>query len=230
MTSYIIVSPDQEKGKKEVEILCTQHEIDRIDQTIVEPAPKKDGTISSLGISDVKLMQQKVSLKPIKSTTKAVILPNSQLLTIPAQNALLKLLEEPPEHTLLFLITTQLDTLLPTIRSRCSINKVTIETPSLPDEELKQLQHQATMLQQQSIGDALKMAEQLAKDKEKALSWLIKMITLMREEMIKSRENDSKGTHAATIIRNLQQTHKDLSTTNANPRLLLEHLFLITRY
>lgn len=226
MTSYIIVSSDKELAKKEIDQFCTQQSIDVIDQTFVEPISKKDGTTSSLGISDVKLVQQKVAFKPIKSITKAVIIPDSQLLTIPAQNALLKLLEEPPDNTLLFLITTKLDALLPTIQSRCSIRKLSVSHASIPEEEKRQLIHQVTLFQSQSLGDSLKIAEQLAKDKGKALAWIEKTSHVVREELEQTLDEKEKAHSYAFLLTSLQETHRDLQVTNANARLLLEKLFL----
>ena len=50
---------------------------------------------------------------------KVFVIDEAELLEAEAQNALLKTLEEPPPRTYLLLLTTRLDRLLPTIRSRC---------------------------------------------------------------------------------------------------------------
>ena len=50
---------------------------------------------------------------------KVFVIDEAELLEAEAQNALLKTLEEPPPHTYILLLTTRLDRLLPTIRSRC---------------------------------------------------------------------------------------------------------------
>ena len=56
---------------------------------------------------------------PVRGHGKVFVIDEAELLEADAQNALLKTLEEPPPRTYLLLLTTRLDRLLPTIRSRC---------------------------------------------------------------------------------------------------------------
>ncbi len=56
---------------------------------------------------------------PGGAAAKVFIIDEAELLGPPAQNALLKFLEEPPERTVLILVTSNPELLLPTIRSRC---------------------------------------------------------------------------------------------------------------
>lgn len=65
---------------------------------------------------------------------KVFILDEAELLAATAQNVLLKTLEEPPEGTILILVTSQEHRLLPTIRSRCQ--RVIFRT--LPDDAMNQ--------------------------------------------------------------------------------------------
>lgn len=60
-----------------------------------------------------------VDIKPYCSPYKIYIVPDADLLTPQAQNALLKTIEEPPEYAVIMLLTNNVDSLLPTIRSRC---------------------------------------------------------------------------------------------------------------
>ncbi|OGE37533.1 hypothetical protein A3F00_05085 [Candidatus Daviesbacteria bacterium RIFCSPHIGHO2_12_FULL_37_11] len=76
---------------------------------------------SKLGIEQAKQIKKHFLLKPYKLKGKVVILEDSSDLTIEAQNALLKTLEEPPENAVLILGTPSEDKLLPTILSRCQI-------------------------------------------------------------------------------------------------------------
>ena len=55
----------------------------------------------------------------VRGRGKVFVIDEAELLEAEAQNALLKTLEEPPPRTYLLLLTTRLDRLLPTIRSRC---------------------------------------------------------------------------------------------------------------
>jgi DNA polymerase-3 subunit delta' len=65
-----------------------------------------------------------VMIKPYSSPYKIYIIDEAQKLTLQAQNALLKTIEEPPEYAVIMLLTENADTLLPTIRSRCVMMKL----------------------------------------------------------------------------------------------------------
>jgi DNA polymerase-3 subunit delta' len=74
----------------------------------------------AIGIEAARQLEQFLSLKvPGKNTyDRVIIVEDAHLLTIEAQNALLKRLEEPPEGTVLILTVSHEQTVLPTIRSR----------------------------------------------------------------------------------------------------------------
>jgi DNA polymerase III, delta subunit len=78
---------------------------------------------TSIGIDAVRTLEHFFSLKvPGQAAyNRAVIIEQAQLLTIEAQNALLKLLEEPPAGTILILAVDNEQNLLPTIRSRAPV-------------------------------------------------------------------------------------------------------------
>ena len=65
-----------------------------------------------------------ILIKPYSSPYKIYIIPEADLMTVQAQNALLKTLEEPPEYAIIFLLTENADNLLATIRSRCVMLKL----------------------------------------------------------------------------------------------------------
>jgi DNA polymerase-3 subunit delta' len=58
-----------------------------------------------------------------------VLIPDANRLNLEASNALLKLLEEPPDHAVFILVTAQRDRLLPTILSRCQAVRCTTPSP-----------------------------------------------------------------------------------------------------
>ncbi|MCI8465528.1 MAG: DNA polymerase III subunit delta' [Lachnospiraceae bacterium] len=79
----------------------------------------------SIGVDDVRgQIINDVFIKPYSSPYKIYIVDQAELLTIAAQNALLKTIEEPPEYVVLFLLTTNSESFLPTILSRCTILKL----------------------------------------------------------------------------------------------------------
>lgn len=75
-----------------------------------------------------------IAIKPYLGPYKIYIIHDAQKLTIQAQNALLKTMEEPPEYGILLLLTDNADGLLPTILSRC----VRLQLRALSDDLVKQ--------------------------------------------------------------------------------------------
>src|SRR5579862_9109591 len=74
---------------------------------------------SQRGIDDIREIRDRVVLQPVEGRYKVYILDEAHQLTDAAWNALLKLIEEPPPHLLFVFCTTELQKVLPTVRSRC---------------------------------------------------------------------------------------------------------------
>lgn len=74
---------------------------------------------SNRGIDDVRSIQDAAKYFPIKADYKFYIVDEVHMLTIQAFNALLKILEEPPEYLIFILATTNPERIPPTIVSRC---------------------------------------------------------------------------------------------------------------
>jgi DNA polymerase-3 subunit delta' len=72
----------------------------------------------SIGIDQVRDIKYFLSKQPAASFYRTVIIDNAEVLTDQAQNALLKISEEPPPHGLIILIVANPESLLPTLRSR----------------------------------------------------------------------------------------------------------------
>ncbi len=78
------------------------------------PAGKKE-----IGVDRARELKRFTQMRPISGHTKLALVDDAHMLTVAAQNALLKTLEEPPASALLILVTANPDALLPTVRSRC---------------------------------------------------------------------------------------------------------------
>ena len=74
----------------------------------------------SIKIGQIRFLQEQIAEKPIISSRKVYIINNSDLMTVEAQNCLLKTLEEPPEYATIILVLSNENKLLNTIKSRCT--------------------------------------------------------------------------------------------------------------
>ena len=89
---------------------------------------------NSIGIDDVReQVNHSIGIKPYSSEYKIYIINEAEKMTTEAQNALLKTIEEPPAYGIIFLLTTNLGKLLPTILSRC----VVLNIEPVKDELIK---------------------------------------------------------------------------------------------
>ena len=80
---------------------------------------------ASISVDDIReQLNGDIMIKPYSSPYKIYIVPEADIMTVQAQNALLKTLEEPPEYAVIFLLTENADSLLSTIRSRCVMLKL----------------------------------------------------------------------------------------------------------
>lgn len=84
----------------------------------------------SIGIEQIRAVMERISRQPFSGPRSLVIVMEAHKATIEAQNAFLKVLEEPPASSIIILVTERADLLLPTIISRCS----EIRFDPLPDE------------------------------------------------------------------------------------------------
>lgn len=73
---------------------------------------------SNNGVEDVRDLREKVQIAPVSASKKVYIIDEVHMLSKPAFNALLKTLEEPPEHIVFILATTDVEKLPATIVSR----------------------------------------------------------------------------------------------------------------
>lgn len=96
---------------------------------IVEPPSSR----RTIGIDQVRALRSAASVKPSELEFQAFIIKNAHLMTVQAQNALLKLLEEPPGQILFLLLCDNASSLLATVRSRAPV----LRMQSFSADELK---------------------------------------------------------------------------------------------
>ena len=98
---------------------------------IIYVTHEKPNTIS---VDDIRYkINNDIDIKPYASRYKVYIVDEAEKMNVQAQNALLKTIEEPPAYAVILLLTTNADTFLPTILSRC----VTLNIKAVSDEVMK---------------------------------------------------------------------------------------------
>lgn len=100
---------------------------------------------NTIGVEDIRSqINNDIGIKPYAGPYKVYMINEGEKMTVQAQNALLKTLEEPPAYAVILILTTSLEALLPTIQSRCvtlnmkpvrdsQIRKYLMETMQIPD-------------------------------------------------------------------------------------------------
>ena len=140
---------------------------------------EKPNTIS---VDDIRSqINGDIAIKPYSGPKKIYIMNEGEKMTVQAQNALLKTLEEPPEYAVILILTTNVNSLLPTILSRC----VLLNMKPVRDEQIKKFLMEnmeipsykadiCTAFARGNVGKARMLAnsEELDKVKEEAITLL----------------------------------------------------------
>jgi DNA polymerase III gamma/tau subunit len=214
MQSLIIVGGDIQKLKDRAQEICSDNKISKFD---IEDFQSE----KAVGIGDIRALQKKIFLKPLESEKKAVILQAFLGMTNDSQNAFLKILEEPPENTIIIVLATSLDFFLPTVISRCKVINLEKEK-TLTQEELQTNLRILSSLRFPS--NALIIAQDFSKDRQTALQFLEGLIITSEQSLNSSFDFTPKDLQK--ILKDLQKTYTIIKTTNVNVRFALENLFL----
>lgn len=152
---------------------------------IIRLVHEKPNTIS---VEDIRTqINQDMGIKPYQGPYKIYLINEGEKMTVQAQNALLKTLEEPPQYGVILIMTSSLESLLPTILSRCVVlnmrpvrddlvKKYLMETLQIPSYKAEV----CTAFARGNIGRAklLASSEEFEKVREEAVT-LLKYINEM---------------------------------------------------
>jgi DNA polymerase III gamma/tau subunit len=145
-------------------------------------------------------------------------------MTIDSQNAFLKVLEEPPIHTIIMILVTSLDFILPTILSRCNLINLD-KIKKLSSEEIEDNLKIIYDLKNGGTSQSLLIAQNNSKDRETALQFLESLIISVHS-VLENKNTELTTKDLQKILRSLQKTYTIIKTTNVAPRFALEDLFL----
>ncbi len=177
---------------------------------------------SLFSVEDARRVGEVAMQAPLRGTSKVLIIAASRLYH-EAQNALLKLFEEPPEGTYLFLVLPTLGSLLPTLRSRVQILKQKVEGKK----------------QEVEISE---VAEEFMRSNKEKRSALIKKLSSGKDEEERREHRDVaiaivNGIEAVLLRQGIEKhgvTLGEIATLrgylydrSAPVRMILEHLSLV---
>jgi len=180
-------------------------------------------TADYTGIENIRDIRKHMHHRPMKGSSRVWILDECHKLSKPAMSAILKALEEPPEHVYFFLCTTDPEQLLPTIKSRCTnlhvntLNEnamVSLLKEVIEKEKVKVPDDVLTQVAQDSLGhprDALKiLTSVIALESPKAMLKMAKTRAAEVNQTIElcralTNSKSTKWTDIAKILSGLQE-------------------------
>lgn len=211
MRSILFVGSDIDNRKREIDAFIVDKDISERDTYRIENS-------DSVKIGQIRALTSALYKEPAYGTYRAGIVYFADKLTLPAQNAFLKLLEEPPNTAYIILGTTSYHRLLPTVVSRCRI----INIPATK-RELKYKDEIKEVLDKKDIKTVFENAQKFGKNKLEAEEYLGELLFYIHEGFITSKGSDLK--ERGNLARQVNLSLRMLSV-NVNPRQVLENLFL----
>ena len=198
----------------------------------------EDGT--RVRISQIRALQGALRLAPNEGGWRAAVIAGAEWLNVEAQNALLHLLEEPPENTCLVLVTSSPAGLLATIRSRCQ--KAVFPQAGRPslrgedaDDETRDLAERLDGIHRHDVPTLLDWAEEYRGARAVA-AVRVQTLVAVGSEWLRERVAGalSRGEARPTAreldaFRTLSGCRKDLAQRNANPQMVAERVLLAVR-
>lgn len=121
------------EGKRPcLECRSCRQAVDHNQPDIIYVSHEKPNTI---GVDDIRTqINNDIDIKPYSSRYKVYIVDEAQKMNQQAQNALLKTIEEPPAYAIILLLTTNADSFLQTILSRC----ITLNLKAVKEDKIKE--------------------------------------------------------------------------------------------
>lgn len=208
MHAFLFVGGTSDQRTKEIQQKISDWRILPVDCVVLSPESEH------ITIGQVRDFQKRLLLAPMQSPYTAGVIHNASLLTLEAQQALLKLLEEPPPHAYILCETETEHQLIPTIISRCQVVRL---KEGQSDEAVA---FQVRKLMDAKLTDMLTEVDKHTTDRGEAKRWVRELLSGARELMLAERSQK-----IVALIRRLQRAQSQLSV-NCNTKLVLDRVFL----
>jgi DNA polymerase III delta prime subunit len=186
-------------------------------------------------IGQVRDVQSALRLGANEGGRRCAVIAGAEWLNPQAQNALLRLLEEPPPDTTLVLVASRASAILATIRSRSVRVRFPIENPGIRDpsapESVSEIVAALDGLGRLSVGEILDLAETYRGARAIAAEQVTELVDVAAEwltERVKERvcQGATPQARALDAYHSIQQLRRDLIQRNANPQMVAERLLL----
>jgi hypothetical protein len=187
-------------------------------------------------IGQIRDLQAALRLQSNDGGRRCAVIADAEWLNTQAQNALLRLLEEPPPKTSLVLVATRASAIIATIRSRSVRVRfpvaidLGIRDPDA-DESIVEIVEVLDGLSTRPVGEVLDLAEQYRGARAAAaekVTVLVDVAAAWLNEGVKGKvaRGESPAVRELDAYRSLQQLRRDLIQRNANPQMVAERLLL----
>lgn len=225
MHAFLITGGSQEDRTKKIETLCREWKVLPIDIYIID---LKEGK-HTIGIDQIRALSEQFLFSPRQSPYSIAIINHAATLTLDAQNALLKTLEEPPAYVRIILESDHESTLLPTILSRCQTLQLNTRD-DISDQDKKIALQILEDTQNKKPGEICRFTDQIKSGKEEGEKMLNTLLSVAHKELIllskkeQSEEIIKKQKRIMRTIRAIQTSQNQLQA-NTNKTLLFDALF-----
>lgn len=211
--AYLLCGEDEQEKRKTIDGIIRVLKITPFDVHFLEKEEEKSG----IPIEKIRELKRAIQLKPHSSEYKLAAIFSGENLTLEAGNALLKTLEEPPLHSLIFITVKNARNVLPTINSRCQ--KVYVSSLATRENQA------GTFSENMSLSQKFNLAEKISKENKEEVKKIIQEeIGNLRIRMLSSKDQDDQQRWKYLIKQNLE--YFNLLKTNTNSRLILENFIL----
>ncbi|MDZ4229099.1 MAG: hypothetical protein U1C50_02490 [Patescibacteria group bacterium] len=174
--------------------------------------------VLTIGISSVRSVEKFLQRRPYQKAIKTVVFTRADKLTLPAQHALLKTLEEPPAHSQIILLCDSEEQLLATIVSRCLVRHLAAVT--MTPDQLQATGSVFEQLCQASTSQKLALVTAHSANTETAQAFVTAQLHYLHQQL-----KNQPQTVNVQLIKALNQALMALKF-NVNPKLTLEVLSL----
>lgn len=204
MSQSTLIYGENKKGR-EKKIFEGVDNISSPDVIVIECLKDK----KSIGIDQVREGIKFLTEKPFELDVKYLLIPEAYKLTIPAQNAMLKTLEEPPTYGVIRLGSKSEEDLLETVISRCT--RISVRSGEVGESEEKRYNYNSVI--NMTIGERLDLVSVLSKEEKEDI------LEILENWIVEER----KIMESTNRIKILLSVREDMEL-NINTKLALEYL------